>query len=339
LNLQLQRLLLLFVLLLAATARPVDAWQPPAPDGAAAAEADPWGFEDEEQVETWQDVLRPQIPDIAATTAFLGFALFSFFRKSRALKYIALALSVAYLGVYKSQLVSITDVFRMTDGSLPELQRNITWYLFTGFTFVSTVIWGRVYCGRICAFGAFTQLMDAVLPKKLRIEPPLWLERRASLIKYGILATVLVYYFVTKDTPIYRYVEPFWMFTFSANAVLWTLLGLLLTATIVVRNMYCRFLCPLGATLGIISQVTTVLPIKRWSECKSCKICEKACEWGAIEGPKIIKSECVRCDDCERIYHDKKSCVHHLMITKKEKWVAAGIKGNQPVGAGSSAAL
>ena len=41
--------------------------------------------------------------------------------------------------------------------------------------------------------------------------------------------------------------------------------------------------------------------IKRWSECDSCKICEKTCEWGAIRGPKIVMSECVRCDDCERL--------------------------------------
>jgi len=79
--------------------------------------------------------------------------------------------------------------------------------------------------------------------------------------------------------------------------------------------------------LGIISQVTTLIPIKRWSECKTCKICERACEWGAIQGPKIIKSECVRCDDCERIYDDQKACVHWLMIVKKERWAREGVKG------------
>lgn len=312
----------------------------PAPDGApAASEADPWGFDDEAQVETWGDILRPQALGIATTSAFLTFALVSFFKKSRALKYVALAIAVLYLGVAKSQLVSVTDIFRVADGDLPTLKYSITWYLFVGFTVVSTVLWGRVYCGRICAFGAFTQLMDAVLPKRLRVDPPLWLERRASFIKYGLLVTVLGYYLATRHTDVYRYVEPFWMFTFSANAVLWTMLAALLLATVVVRNMYCRFLCPVGATLGLISQVSTFFPIKRWSECTSCRICEKACEWGAIQGPKIVKSECVRCDDCERIYDDKNACVHWLLITKKEKWMAAGIRGNQPADAGLPAGL
>jgi polyferredoxin len=332
-------LLLLALLFVIAPLRPAHAHALAQPPGGApsAGEPDPWGFDEATPVETWSDILKPQAASIAATTVFLGFALVSFFKKSRALKYAALVLSVAYLGIYKSQLVSITDIFRMIEWDLPTFKYSITWYLFVGFTIVTTVVWGRVYCGRICAFGAFTQLMDAVLPTRLRIEPPLWLERRASFIKYALLASVLAFYFATRQIVIYRYVEPFWMFTFTANAVLWTMLGVLLLATVFVRNMYCRFLCPLGATLGVISQVTTLLPIKRWSECKSCKICEKACEWGAIQGPKIIKSECVRCDDCERIYADQKACVHWLMIYKKEKWAAAGIRGNQPADAISSA--
>ena len=61
----------------------------------------------------------------------------------------------------------------------------------------------------------------------------------------------------------------------------------------------------------------TVFGIKRWSECKTCRICEKACEWGAIQGPKIIRSECVRCDDCERLYDNKKKCPHWIIIQRK----------------------
>lgn len=309
------RLLALALLFIGGTATLVRA-QPPA------AGADPWGFDDEVKVETWGDILKPQALDIALTTAFLAFALVSFFKKSVTLKYVALGAAVAYLGLWKSQLISITDVFRFVDWNFPEFKYSITWYIFAGFTLFSTVLWGRLYCGRVCAFGAFTQLMDATIPSRFRIEPPLWLERRASFIKYGLLAAVIIYYIATRHTNIYQYVEPFWMFTWSASTVLWIMLGVLLVATVMVRNAYCRFLCPLGATLGLISQVTTVFSIKRWSECKTCKICEKACEWGAIVGPKIIKSECVRCDDCERIYHDQKKCVHWLILIKKEKIAA-----------------
>ena len=281
------------------------------------------------KVETWQDVLRPQLLDTSMTIAFLALAMVSFFLKSKPLKYVTLVASVAYLGVTKSQLVSITDLFRLVDMSFPTMRDGVNWYVFTGFTVVSTALFGRIYCGRICAFGAFTQLMDAVLPKRLRVDPPKWLEKRASYIKYGLLVATLAYYVTTKHFTVYRYVEPFWMYTRSADAVLWTMLGTLLLATVFVRNMYCRFLCPVGATLGIISTVT-VFGIKRWSECKSCKICEKTCEWGAIEGPKIIKTECVRCDDCERVYADTAKCPHWLIPLIRQKKIDEARRAGRP---------
>ena len=96
-------------------------------------------------------------------------------------------------------------------------------------------------------------------------------------------------YFVTSEITFYRYIEPFWLFTFDATPVLWVMVGVLLVASIFVRNLYCRFLCPLGAALGLISKATTVLPIKRWSECSQCALCEKTCEWGAIRKRQILK--------------------------------------------------
>src|SRR5437867_1402031 len=203
----------------------------------------------------------------------------------------------------KSQLISIVNVFALLDWNLPIFKYSLAWYLLATFTVLSTVLWGRLYCGRMCAFGALTQLVDSIVPSTWRREPPPWLEYRAMSIKYVVLGGAIVYFLVTRDRFIYRYIEPFWLFGFHASAAMWIGLGVLLTATVFVRNLYCRFLCPVGALLGVISNLT-VFKIKRWSECKTCKICEKTCEWGAIRGPKIIESECVRCDDCERLYAD-----------------------------------
>jgi polyferredoxin len=290
--------------------------QPGAVSGSAA-EPDPWGFEDA-PVEAWVDVLRPQALDIAVVAAFIAFALVSFFRKSRRLKYAALAMAVAYLGFTKSYLISIVNVFGLIQWNLPIFKYNVAWYLFAAFTLASTVLWGRLYCGRICAYGALTQLMDMVVPAKLRVDPPEWLERRAAWLKYAILALAVGYFLTTDDMSVYRYVEPFWMFGLSETATMWIALAGLLTATMFVRNLYCRFLCPVGAALGILSNLT-VFRIKRWSECNTCKICEKACEWGAIRGPTIVKTECVRCDDCERLYVDQQKCVHWIVLRRKER--------------------
>ena len=268
--------------------------------------------------ETWGEILRPQLLDLGLLSAFVAVAMVSFFRKNIALKYVTFVLAVGYLGFTKSSLVSVSDVFRLTDLSVPEFKYSVTWYAFMLFVIGSTVLWGRVYCGRVCAFGALTQMLDPIVPRRMRLEIPVRIEKHANRIKYGVLAAVLAYYLVTKDVagPI-RYAEPFWMFGLFGTTGMWAGLAVLLVATVLVRNLYCRFLCPVGATLGLISGATTVFRIKRWTECNTCKICEKACEWGAIRGPRIVKSECVRCDDCERLYHDQQKCPHWIILRRK----------------------
>ncbi len=269
-----------------------------------------------ETVETWRDILGPQAIDLALLVGFIALALVGFFRKSVRLKYITLAAAVGYMGFVKSRLVSVVDLFAVADWNLPVFKYNLAWYLLSFFVLASTVLWGRLYCGRICAFGALTQLMDLAVPRKLRVEVPAKLEQRANAIKYGLLVAVLVYFVATRDVAVYRYVEPFWMFGLFGTTPMWIGLAVLLLATVFVRNLYCRFLCPVGALLGVISKLT-VFKIKRWSECNTCKICEKTCEWGAIRGPKIIEAECVRCDDCERLYLDQQKCPHWIILRRK----------------------
>ena len=290
---------------------------------------DLWNFEDdEEDVETWGSLLRDQAPDLLLFAGFASLTMVSFLRKSVWLKYITLVAAVGYMGFQKSQLISVTNIYSLLTGNMPVFRYSMAWYLFFGFTVVTTVLWGRLYCGRVCAFGALTQLMDRVFPTRLRVEIPTWLEKRAAGIKYGLLAATLLYFLVTADIPAYRYVEPFWMFTRRGSTAMWTGLAILLIATVFVRNLYCRFLCPVGAALGLLSKLT-VFRIKRWSECSTCKLCEKTCEWGAIRGPEIVMTECVRCDDCERLYADTTKCPHWLILARtKLRQARAALSSN-----------
>lgn len=273
-----------------------------------------WG--EEELPPTWGELIRAQQGDLLLFAAFVVLALVSFKRKSVPLKTLTLVVAVGYLGIYKSQIISIVNVYGLLTKNLPPFEYSLGWYLFAAFTLASTVLWGRLYCGRVCAFGALTQLIDRVAPRRWRFQIPLRIERRANYIKYAILAGIMGYFFVTRDILAFRFVEPFWMFSGRAPAGdtwLWGGIAVLLVSSVFVSNLYCRLLCPVGAFLGIVSNLT-MLRIPRWKECSTCRICEKACEWGAIDGPRIIKSECVRCDDCERLYADTAKCPHWRII-------------------------
>ena len=304
-----RRLLSVLVLAAAVATIPLLAQTQPEPDL--------WQFEDDDVAgETWGALLQDQAGDLILFAAFATFALVSFFRKSVALKYGALVAAVAYLGFTKSQLISVVNIYGLMTGNLPVFRYSLSWYLFAIFTVVTTVLWGRFYCGRVCAFGALTQLMDRVVPARFRLDVPQWLESRAALVKYWLLGATLLYFLVTSEIAAYRYVEPFWMFSRRGSTGMWLGLAVLLIATVFVRNVYCRFLCPVGAALGLLSKLT-VFRIKRWSECNTCKICEKTCEWGAIRGPQIVMSECVRCDDCERLYADTAKCPHWIILRRR----------------------
>ena len=310
------RLVLLFLLCGVAGGVPAPAAAQPEP-----AEPPPLSLDDLAQLdalleEDAEDAVveldQGAVIDLLALGLVLAFAVFSFVKKSDPLKVVSLVLSVAYLGFVKASLVSVVDIFGALRWALPAFQDGQAYYLLVAFTLVSTVLWGRLYCGRICAFGALTQLMDRVVPARYRIEPPAWLDRRLVYVKYVILGVAVLYFLASGDTLVYRYIEPFWMFTLNGNTLMWTLLVVLLLATVFVRNLYCRYLCSVGAGLGLLSNLT-VFRIKRWRECDTCKLCEKVCEWGAIDGPKILVSECVRCDDCERLYADEDKCPHWLI--------------------------
>ncbi|HUO66225.1 MAG TPA: 4Fe-4S binding protein [Gammaproteobacteria bacterium] len=303
----------------------------PADDGAApAGAAQGFDFDDaDDAAPTFLDLASGQSLDVALFAAFATLVMVSFFRKSVRLRLVTLVASVLYMGFYKSQLLSIVNVFGTLSetlaavrvgsfgGGLPPFVYSLAWYAFAIFSVVTTVLWGRIYCGRVCAFGALTQLIDAVMPARWRVTVPPALEQRASYIKYGILIAAVGYYLATRQITFYRYIEPFWMFTREGTTVLWIMLAVLLVASVFVRNLYCRFLCPLGAALGLLSTLT-VFKIKRWNECSQCALCEKTCEWGAIRKRKIILKECVRCDDCERLYDDKTRCPHWLLEAKRK---------------------
>ena len=174
---------------------------------------DPWQFEERRAGRDLAAARRSQAVDIGLFAAFAALALTSFFRKSVPLKYVTLVAAVAYLGIYKSQLLSIVNIFGVMGGNLPIFKYNLGWYVFALFSVVTTVLWGRLYCGRVCAYGALTQLLDPIVPARFRYDVPLRIERQAQRSNTESSAPWSLYFLVTRDMSIYRYVEPFWMFT------------------------------------------------------------------------------------------------------------------------------
>jgi NosR/NirI family nitrous oxide reductase transcriptional regulator len=95
----------------------------------------------------------------------LGLAFFSFFKKNEFLRYLTLGMSFAYLGTCMGGGFSINDVLRSFSLHHPVFLNNLYWYSLFVIAIGLTVIAGRFYCGWLCPFGAFLEVLFRLVPK------------------------------------------------------------------------------------------------------------------------------------------------------------------------------
>ncbi|NTW36748.1 MAG: 4Fe-4S binding protein, partial [Syntrophobacteraceae bacterium] len=85
----------------------------------------------------------------------------------------------------------------------------------------------------------------------------------------------------------------------------WNVLpGLLLIGVIALNwaaeRFWCRYLCPLGGLLGLISRVALVRRVVGEEACRHCQRCARACPTGTINVETFVSdpAECTVCLDC-----------------------------------------
>lgn len=89
---------------------------------------------------------------------------------------------------------------------------------------------------------------------------------------------------------------------FGSNLVIILMFSSILLLSITQTRFWCRYLCPLGALLGIFSK-TSVLRRRVSEECINCSRCKVGCPMNAIpEDPKVtLQSECLECKQCSKV--------------------------------------
>jgi len=194
------------------------------------------------------------------------------------------------------------------------------------FVAITLVVWGRgTFCGWLCPFGAFQELVSLVV-QKLGVKPRRLrsgVDAKLKWIKYGVLAAVISsIWFLPNSTELAVEVEPFktaisLYFVRDWPYVVWAV-SLLVLSVFVYRG-YCRYICPLGAALAALN------PLRRWGwiarrdECGTpCQTCRHRCEYQAITPVgKVDYSECFQCLDCVSIYQDDANCLPLIQERKR----------------------
>jgi len=191
-------------------------------------------------------------------------------------------------------------------------------FLFWIFIIVTVFLFGRgLFCGWMCPFGSLTEAIYKVARlvglKRFQTQLPQAWHDRLKWLKYAIFFGLLaVSMFSMGLAEMLSEVEPFkTTFLVGISNRTWPyglFLAFLLGLSIFIERPFCKYLCPLGASLAMPSTFRW-FGLKRKQDCNSCKACAVGCGAQAIDADgRIDHRECLHCLDCMILYTDTKGC-------------------------------
>ncbi len=166
----------------------------------------------------------------------------------------------------------------------------------------------RSFCGQICPLGALQGVFGSIGGKLFRRRPeiPKALDRPARFLKYGVLAFFTVWTWQAASLVMRPY-DPWVAYAHITSAELFAefgigvaILGVSLAGSLVYERFFCKYLCPTGAVLGLVSKVS-LFGIKRDADaCINCSACDKACPMNieVSTAHVVTSSECISCNEC-----------------------------------------
>jgi spermidine synthase len=201
------------------------------------------------------------------------------------LRRLFLAATLAVTGLWLNLQFSTQHVFGLLSLDAPVLR--LTGGFFMVFLVpVVVLVFGNVYCGYVCPFGALQELVGEFRRRSLATDPHLRVWGYGRVVKYGFLALLAVLFALTRDFGVLG-ADP--LITFFDDAGGMFSLGVAAVAlSLVFRRFWCRSLCPAGAFLALLNGVTLLRRILPRTQVGRCDL-------GVRSSDEL---DCLRCDRC-----------------------------------------
>jgi polyferredoxin len=170
----------------------------------------------------------------------------------------------------------------------------------------------RSFCSHVCPVGTLSELVGdggrRLLGDTWRL--PRWLDVPLRSLKYVLLAFFVWATWVAMgveavraflDSP-YNQVADVKMLLFFAEPSRLTLgvVGALVVASLLVRDFWCRYLCPYGALLGLLGRLSPLKVERDARTCIDCERCTQACPSRILvhRASRVRHVECSGCQNC-----------------------------------------
>lgn len=211
-------------------------------------------------------------------------------------------------------------------------------FLFTAFLLISFLL-RKAFCSWLCPVGTLSEYLWKLGRYTFRrnFALPRWLDIALRGIKYLLLAFFAYAVASMSATAIAGFLaDPYGLivdvrmlnfFRFLGGTAAFVLLGLMV-ASIFVQNFWCRYLCPYGALLGLVSMLSPLRIRRQESTCIDCAKCAKACP-SSLPVDKLVQirsAECTGCLECVAVCPAKDTLI--LAAPKKKAipaWSVAAV--------------
>lgn len=179
-----------------------------------------------------------------------------------------------------------------------------------------TMIFGRIFCGWMCAFGAIGDWIYqffGFLQKKTGKRLPKIPKRAVPVLqklKYVILVLILLICFTDHNAELTKY-SPWTVFSLltahnfrlQGYGIAGILLILILIGMAVQERFFCQFLCPMGAVFSLLPELPFFKLHRKAESCiPNCQACKNNCPVHIkLEENPLREGECIRCGRCMQI--------------------------------------